>query len=835
MRRGRILPLLGPALVLYLVAEAGSSLPAITIASAILLALGVAASLVPLAVWSKERAGVRRTAILGVTAGVLTVRWAAEGAPSVALDIAAALAAAWLGAASFDLALDVPDLPPSLLRRRRGLRTGTYALAAVAATLSALAHAPAPSLLGTEWLLPSAWRFAAPGFALGALAVGLALRVARRRLGSPPEALADGSWAQLGLWGALLALALEAALVLGGIVDVASLLARGLSAAAMLALVAGHLAMLGARRQVHAGRSVRRVLAGALAILGASVTAALLGPSVPAEPIAMALATVLLIVEAAALDRIARIVADRLLAPFGGRLIEGAQEARDANVVATSLAELAEGVLPPLRVASGSVEATPMIFAFDPPRIARIDLAGVGHDDAGELPAAVAQALVAQPGDVLVAAPLIEGVVRRPELRALVDALERLDALCIVPLRSSAELEGALVVPRGRRRGAITLEEIDALERLGRRLASFIAVLGAQERSRVRVRDAVVDKRDVEEKLETAQDELERLRAEARSMRAAVAARAPGPPIAYSPAMRALVKRVAEIAPLEAPVLLVGEEASGLDVVAQLVHAGSGRREHPLIVGDCTSVRPERLEAALFGDLEGQQPGWLRLAETGTCVLVDVPALPLGVQARLAESLATRRAQAALGASAYALGARVVATSRVPLAPLAKLEAFSPELARRFAPLTLSVPPLRERREDVPSLVLLALDRTCRRLGREVVGIEQEALDKLARHHWPGNQQELDSVIDHAVQSASGSKIALADLPPLVPAVEVDPFAGTYAEIERRVLVAALERAGGNKSEAARLLDLKRTTFLDKLKRHELVEAPAAKDKRGAA
>ncbi|MBZ0118252.1 MAG: hypothetical protein K8H88_14720, partial [Sandaracinaceae bacterium] len=88
MRRGRILPLLGPALVLYLVAEAGSSLPAITIASAILLALGVAASLVPLAVWSKERAGVRRTAILGVTAGVLTVRWAAEGAPSVALDIA---------------------------------------------------------------------------------------------------------------------------------------------------------------------------------------------------------------------------------------------------------------------------------------------------------------------------------------------------------------------------------------------------------------------------------------------------------------------------------------------------------------------------------------------------------------------------------------------------------------------------------------------------------------------------------------------------------------------------------------------------------------------------
>src|SRR5690606_4824207 len=138
------------------------------------------------------------------------------------------------------------------------------------------------------------------------------------------------------------------------------------------------------------------------------------------------------------------------------------------------------------------------------------------------------------------------------------------------------------------------------------------------------------------------------------------------------------------------------------------------------------------------------------------------------------------------------------------------------------------VPPLRERREDMGSLVLLALDRACRVFGRDVLGIEPDTQKLLEAHAWPGNLRELQWVIDRAVAVAPGPKVRPIDLPPLAPAkaaaAAADPLDGTYVELERKVLIRALERAAGNKSEAARLLGLKRTTFLDKLRRHELNE-----------
>ncbi len=266
------------------------------------------------------------------------------------------------------------------------------------------------------------------------------------------------------------------------------------------------------------------------------------------------------------------------------------------------------------------------------------------------------------------------------------------------------------------------------------------------------------------------------------------------------------------------------------------MHSSGGRREGPFVVAECAAVRPERAEAALFGESAETRPGWLRLAEGGSCLLLDIPAVSLDAQAKLAEAIATRRAHPADGAAGYALDARVVATTRVPLDALVDAGAFNLELHRRLEPLVLSVPPLRERREDIPSLVLLALDRSCRTAGREVMGIDPDALEALVAHAWPGNGRELASVIDRAVERAAGPNVRLADLPPLAPAEPEpidDPWAGTYAELEARILEHAMARAGGNKSEAARLLGLKRTTFLDKLKRHGLLGAEAKKQ--GAA
>src|SRR5690606_19732585 len=147
------------------------------------------------------------------------------------------------------------------------------------------------------------------------------------------------------------------------------------------------------------------------------------------------------------------------------------------------------------------------------------------------------------------------------------------------------------------------------------------------------------------------------------------------------------------------------------------------------------------------------------------------------------------------------------------LEPLVRGGAFDLELERRLEPLTLEVPSLRERREDIPSLVLLALDRSCRTSGREVMGIDADALEALEAHDWPGDVAELESVSERAVARAKGPAVRLSDLPPLMPDADdhepEDPFRGTFAEVEARVLEHALELAGGNKSEAARILGLK--------------------------
>jgi DNA-binding NtrC family response regulator len=139
------------------------------------------------------------------------------------------------------------------------------------------------------------------------------------------------------------------------------------------------------------------------------------------------------------------------------------------------------------------------------------------------------------------------------------------------------------------------------------------------------------------------------------------------------------------------------------------------------------------------------------------------------------------------------------------------------------------VPPLRDRGEDLPSLVLLELNRASRVLGREAVGIEPAALEILERYDWPGNLDELRSVIERSVAHATGERVYPADLPALgenaaPKAAPSDLFNGTFEDAERRILEQAITNAGGNKSQAARMLGLKRTTFLDKLKRYRLEE-----------
>ena len=258
--------------------------------------------------------------------------------------------------------------------------------------------------------------------------------------------------------------------------------------------------------------------------------------------------------------------------------------------------------------------------------------------------------------------------------------------------------------------------------------------------------------------------------------------------------------------------------------VSRFIHDRGPRWEAPFVVADCSAAPPDQVASLLFGSPSDGHTGWFQSATGGTLLLRDLPALSKENQARLARALAEQDAQQRPGETAGSLRPRIIATSRAPLTELELRGALDLDLAKHLSSPGLTIPPLRDRREDVPSLALLAIDRACRVLAREPVGIAADAMAALVEHDWPGDVAELELIIELAVAQASGTTVALRDLPPLAwpGADEEQPLTGTYTEVERRLLERALLRSGGNKSEAARMLGLKRTTFLDKLRRHGL-------------
>jgi len=206
--------------------------------------------------------------------------------------------------------------------------------------------------------------------------------------------------------------------------------------------------------------------------------------------------------------------------------------------------------------------------------------------------------------------------------------------------------------------------------------------------------------------------------------------------------------------------------------------------------------------------------------------LNDVVALTHDVQRELARALSDRRARAVDSQASYPVTARILLSARKPLPALLDHDALVPELSLWLEQTSVRVPALRERREDLESLVLLAMDRAARVLGCDVPGIAPEALAALADYDFPGNQTELEGIMERALSACGVGRVTLDALPPL-PAGGAT--AGSFVDQEREILRRAMERAGGNKTRAARALGLKRTTLIDKLRRLGL-EAPGPRD-----
>lgn len=824
-QEGRLLALFGPLVVLYLVGERLSRAPLLDDVGSVAVGVALLMGTLPPILRRLSDRPTRRLASLSVAGAVIAIGSAAPSLESALLEVAAAIAGPLFFALLVDLAIDAPEGLFQRITERR-LRLAVWSLAAIAVGID-LSRA-LPPLGDQELLVPERVGLAADGLAAIAFVTALGLRLARYRVGTAPELLARSALATLGLWIAGPALALGVVLFA---LEREPILARAATLFGVAALVASHAMLADGTRPVNAARTMRRVVTLVVVGFVASAVAYIERHAWPTTLVGAATVGLTGTLALALVAWFVRETIERFLAPDRARLLFAIRDARARLPRARHLEDIGEAVLASVRQHVRVGEHDALLFSTMPERAVRLDRAHVPHLDARPMPRALRDHLVARPHEILVRGPLEAALVRRPELRELESALRQLDALAVVPLMDGGELEGALVVPRGPRGEDVTLEELALLEELGLELACRLAPLAAEERARLRSRDDVVR----HARLEEAHAGLEQDLALARLRRSAEHELALDRPlIAYSPLFADTLAAAERAAKIDAPLALVIERGARLDAILERVHRASPRAEEPLVVLDLSLVTFDAMAGRLFGT-EAER-GFLELAGRGTLALIHPSGLPSTLQRRLDDALASRSLVTLDGARSLPLEAQVIVITRRPLADLVDDGVVDPDLARRFASREIAFPSLAHRAEDLASVVLLAIDRATRELGRAPLGIDDDAVQALRDELSSlggelGGEATIDLWVGRAVVRARGTRITKADLglgeveaePALT---REDPLVGSLAEIERRALEHALERAAGNKSEAAKLLELKRTTFLDKLRRAGIETEP---------
>jgi len=303
--------------------------------------------------------------------------------------------------------------------------------------------------------------------------------------------------------------------------------------------------------------------------------------------------------------------------------------------------------------------------------------------------------------------------------------------------------------------------------------------------------------------------------------------------ITKNPRMEEILALTQDIASLRSTVLIRGESGTGKELVARAIHFSGDRAEKPFIVVSCAALTETLLESELFGYEKGaftgaaaQSRGKFELAHGGTIFLDEIGDVSPKLQADLLRVLQERRFYRVGGTQEVEVDVRVVAATNKDLVDEVKQGKFREDLYYRLNVIEIRLPPLRERREDIPLLAEHFVHRISSELGREINGISGAAMKLLIAHDWPGNVRELENVIERAIVSCRNGMLDEADFSWLqqsqapqqnweVPDVSLD-------ELERRAIVTALERRHGNVKEASVALGIDRSTLYDKLKRYEI-------------
>ncbi|OLC86348.1 MAG: sigma-54-dependent Fis family transcriptional regulator, partial [Gemmatimonadetes bacterium 13_1_40CM_3_66_12] len=300
--------------------------------------------------------------------------------------------------------------------------------------------------------------------------------------------------------------------------------------------------------------------------------------------------------------------------------------------------------------------------------------------------------------------------------------------------------------------------------------------------------------------------------------------------IAESPAMQPVLRLMERVGPSDANVLILGEHGTGKEVVARWLHAASARVDRPLIAVNLGGIPDGLFESELFGHVRGaftdaktDRIGRFELAEGGTLFLDEIANLPLPQQAKLLRVLETGEYERVGASRARRADVRVVAATNADIQAEVKSGRFREDLLFRLNTVEIRLPPLRERRADVPLLAAHFLRRYAARYRKAAKEFAPDAMEQLLRHSWPGNVRELDHAVERAVLMAEGGRVQARDFGlggSGDGAGALDQM--SLEDVERVLIQKALTRAAGNVSEAAKALGLSRSALYRRLKRHGL-------------
>jgi len=367
-------------------------------------------------------------------------------------------------------------------------------------------------------------------------------------------------------------------------------------------------------------------------------------------------------------------------------------------------------------------------------------------------------------------------------------------------------------------------------------MTAWSSVEGAVAAVRQGARDYVPKPWDNARLLQTLRTQVELGRALRRSQRLELENRLlsrPGvpEPVAESPAMKRVLELIARVGPSDAHVLVTGEHGTGKELVARWLHAASHRAARPLVVVNMGGLTEGLFESELFGHVKGaftgataDRVGRFELADGGTLFLDEIANVPLAQQAKLLRALQTGELERVGSSRTRTVDVRVISATNADLRAEVAAGRFREDLLFRINTVEIHLPPLRERRDDLPGLARTFLERHARRYRKDLEGFDEEALLALLAHPWPGNVRELEHAVERAVLMTRDRVVRAPDLG-LRPPAEGGTQAlerMTLDEVERVLIRRALERADGNVSEAAKALGLSRSALYRRLERHGL-------------